>query len=1077
MPRNNELKKILLIGSGPIVIGQGCEFDYSGVQACKALREEGYHVVLVNSNPATIMTDPEFADRTYIEPITAEVIEAIMEREKPDAILPTLGGQTALNAAMELNRNGALARHGVKLIGANAQAIAKGEDRQLFKEAMLRIGLEVPRSGVARSLADVDRVVSEIGTFPLIIRPAFTLGGTGGGIAYNREELDAIVARGLDLSPVREVLIEESLLGWKEFEMEVMRDRMDNCVVVCSIENFDPMGVHTGDSITVAPAQTLTDKEYQMMRDAAFAVIREIGVETGGSNIQFAVHPENGRMVVIEMNPRVSRSSALASKATGFPIAKIAAKLAVGYTLDEIKNDITRETPACFEPTIDYCVVKVPRFTFEKFPQADATLTTRMKSVGEAMAIGRTFKEALQKALRSLEIKRFGLCGDGGDRSVDPETLRFKLSIPNADRIFYLAQAFQDGMSIDDVFELTKIDKWFLRNMQQIVAEAEALGSTNSQSAGTGRNGSVSHAKKLGFSDRQLAFAANTSENQIRTQRISAGVIPTYRLVDTCAAEFEAYTPYYYSTYGDENERRESGKRKIMVLGGGPNRIGQGIEFDYCCVHAAFALRELGFETIMVNSNPETVSTDYDTSDKLYFEPLTLEDVLNIYDQEKPEGVFVQFGGQTPLNLAGGLKAAGVPIFGTQPESIETAEDRQLFAAMLDKLGLRQTPSGSAINTDEAVTIATKIGYPVLVRPSFVLGGRAMELVYNEEDLRRYMTSAIEVTPDRPVLVDRFLEDAIEVDVDCISDGETTVIGAIMEHIEEAGIHSGDSACVVPTFSLSKKVLDEISAATKAMARELKVRGLMNVQFAVKGEDVYVLEVNPRASRTVPFISKAIGVPLAKLAANVMTGKSLRELGFTQEIVPKHFSVKEAVFPFLRYEGVDISLGPEMKSTGEVMGIDVDLGLAYAKSQMAAPPPLPKKGNVFISVKDSDKEAVIPVAREFVKLGFGIISTSGTEATLAKAKIKVKKVFKLHEGRPNVLDRIKNGDINFIINTPSGKIPREHEVMIRNAALAAKIPIMTTLRAAQASANGIRSLQKSKVQVRSLQEYHADRTT
>jgi carbamoyl-phosphate synthase large subunit len=1077
MPRNNELKKILLIGSGPIVIGQGCEFDYSGVQACKALREEGYQVVLVNSNPATIMTDPEFADRTYIEPITAEVIEAIMEREKPDAILPTLGGQTALNAAMELNRNGALARHGVKLIGANAQAIAKGEDRQLFKEAMLRIGLEVPRSGVARSLVDVDRVVREIGTFPLIIRPAFTLGGTGGGIAYNREELDTIVARGLDLSPVREVLIEESLLGWKEFEMEVMRDRMDNCVVVCSIENFDPMGVHTGDSITVAPAQTLTDKEYQMMRDAAFAVIREIGVETGGSNIQFAVHPENGRMVVIEMNPRVSRSSALASKATGFPIAKIAAKLAVGYTLDEIKNDITRETPACFEPTIDYCVVKVPRFTFEKFPQADATLTTRMKSVGEAMAIGRTFKEALQKALRSLEIKRFGLCADGADRSVDPETLRLKLSIPNVDRIFYLAQAFQDDMSIDDVFELTKIDKWFLRNMQQIVAEAQALGSTNLQSADTGRNGSVSHAKKLGFSDRQLAFAANTSENQIRTQRISAGVIPTYRLVDTCAAEFEAYTPYYYSTYGDENERRESGKRKIMILGGGPNRIGQGIEFDYCCVHAAFALRELGFETIMVNSNPETVSTDYDTSDKLYFEPLTLEDVLNIYDQEKPEGVFVQFGGQTPLNLAGGLKAAGVPILGTQPESIETAEDRQLFAAMLDKLGLRQTPSGSAINIDEAVAIATKIGYPVLVRPSFVLGGRAMELVYNEEDLRRYMTSAIEVTPDRPVLVDRFLEDAIEVDVDCISDGETTVIAAIMEHIEEAGIHSGDSACVVPTFSLSKKVLDEISAATKAMARELKVRGLMNVQFAVKGEDVYVLEVNPRASRTVPFVSKAIGVPLAKLAANVMTGKSLRELGFTQEIVPKHFSVKEAVFPFLRYEGVDISLGPEMKSTGEVMGIDVDLGLAYAKSQMAAPPPLPKKGNVFISVKDSDKEAVIPVAHEFVKLGFGIISTSGTAATLAKAKIKVKKVFKLHEGRPNVLDRIKNGDINFIINTPSGKIPREHEVMIRNAALAAKIPIMTTLRAAQASANGIRSLQKSKVQVRSLQEYHADRTT
>ncbi|PYK09874.1 MAG: carbamoyl phosphate synthase large subunit [Verrucomicrobia bacterium] len=1064
MPRNNELKKILLIGSGPIVIGQGCEFDYSGVQACKALREEGYEVVLVNSNPATIMTDPEFADRTYVEPITPEVIEAIMERERPDAILPTLGGQTALNAAMELNRNGALARHGVKLIGANAQAIAKGEDRQLFKEAMLRIGLEVPRSGVARSLAELDRIVAEIGTFPLIIRPAFTLGGAGGGIAYNREELDVIAARGLDLSPVHEVLIEESLVGWKEFEMEVMRDRMDNCVVVCSIENFDPMGVHTGDSITVAPVQTLTDKEYQMMRDAAFAVIREIGVETGGSNIQFAVHPDNGRMVVIEMNPRVSRSSALASKATGFPIAKIAAKLAVGYALDEIKNDITRETPACFEPTIDYCVVKVPRFTFEKFPQADATLTTRMKSVGEAMAIGRTFKEALQKALRSLEIKRFGLLGDGMDKDIDSEALRLKLAIPNAERIFYIAQAFQKGASVDEVFDLTKIDKWFLRNIADLVAETGCL-----------KTKIFSRAKKLGFSDRQLAVARGASEETIRSERKTLNVTPMYRLVDTCAAEFEAYTPYYYSTYGDENERRESAKRKIMILGGGPNRIGQGIEFDYCCVHAAFALRDLGFETIMVNSNPETVSTDYDTSDKLYFEPLTLEDVLNIYDQEKPEGVFVQFGGQTPLNLASGLTAAGVPILGTQPESIETAEDRQLFAAMLDKLGLRQTPNGSATSTEAAVGIAKKVGYPVLVRPSFVLGGRAMELVYNEGDLRRYMASAIEVTPDRPVLIDRFLEDAIEVDVDCISDGETTVIGAIMEHIEEAGIHSGDSACVIPTFSLSQKVLDEISAATKAMARALKVRGLMNVQFAVKGDDAYVLEVNPRASRTVPFVSKAIGVPLAKLAAKVMTGKSLRELGFTREIVPKHFSVKEAVFPFLRYEGLDISLGPEMKSTGEVMGMDIDLGLAYAKSQMAAPPPLPKTGKVFISVKDADKDAVIPVAREFVKLGFEIISTSGTAEALAKAKIKVTKVFKIHEGRPNVLDRIKNGDINFIINTPSGKIPREHEVVIRNAALAAKIPIMTTVRAALASANGIRSLQKRKVQVRSLQEYHASR--
>jgi carbamoyl-phosphate synthase large subunit len=1061
MPRNDQLKKILLIGSGPIVIGQGCEFDYSGVQACKALREEGYQVVLVNSNPATIMTDPEFADRTYIEPITPEVIEAIIEREKPDALLPTMGGQTALNAAMALNRNGALARHGVKLIGANAQAIAKGEDRQLFKEAMLRIGLDVPRSGIARSLADMERIVDEIGTFPLIIRPAFTLGGSGGGIAYNRDELDEIASRGLDLSPVNEVLIEESLVGWKEFEMEVMRDRADNCVVVCSIENFDPMGVHTGDSITVAPVQTLTDKEYQSMRDAAFDVIREIGVETGGSNIQFAVDPNNGRMVVIEMNPRVSRSSALASKATGFPIAKIAAKLAVGYTLDEIKNDITRETPASFEPTIDYCVVKVPRFTFEKFPQADATLTTQMKSVGEAMAIGRTFKEALQKALRSLEIKRFGLCGDGAEKRVDPETLRLKLSVPNADRIFYLAQAFQDKMSIDEVFDLTRIDRWFLHNVAEIVRESACLKTT-----------AFARAKKLGFSDRQIAIAQESSEKAIRAKRIQEKVVPTYRLVDTCAAEFEAFTPYYYSTYGDENERRESGKRKIMILGGGPNRIGQGIEFDYCCVHAAFALRELGFETIMVNSNPETVSTDYDTSDKLYFEPLTLEDVLNIYDQEKPEGVIVQFGGQTPLNLADGLKEAGVPIIGTQPESIETAEDRKLFAAMLDKLGLRQTPSGSVVNTDEAVAIANKIGYPVLVRPSFVLGGRAMELVYQEEDLRRYMATAIEVTPDRPVLVDRFLEDAIEVDVDCIADGETTVIGAIMEHIEEAGIHSGDSACVIPTFSLSKKVLDEISTATKAMARELQVRGLMNVQFAVKDEEVYVLEVNPRASRTVPFVSKAIGVPLAKLAAKVMTGKTLHELGFTKEIVPKHYSVKEAVFPFLRYQGIDIALGPEMKSTGEVMGIDVDLGLAYAKSQMAAPPALPTSGNVFISVKDSDKKAVLPVAREFVSLGFGIIATEGTAQTLIKERIPVTKVFKLREGRPNVLDRVKNGDINFIINTPSGKIPREDEVRIRNAALAQKIPIMTTLRAAQASANGIRSLQKRKLQVRSLQEYH-----
>ena len=1082
MPRNDQLKKILLIGSGPIVIGQGCEFDYSGVQACKALREEGYEVVLVNSNPATIMTDPEFADRTYIEPITPEVIEAIMEREKPDAILPTMGGQTALNAAMELNRNGALARHNVRLIGANAQAIAKGEDRQLFKEAMVRIGLDVARSGVAKTLPDATRIADEIGTFPLIIRPAFTLGGSGGGIAYNREELDEIVERGLDLSPVTEVLIEESLVGWKEFEMEVMRDCADNCVVICSIENLDPMGVHTGDSITVAPAQTLTDKEFQMMRDASFAVIREIGVETGGSNIQFAVNPDNGRMIVIEMNPRVSRSSALASKATGFPIAKIAAKLAVGYTLDEIRNDITRETPASFEPTIDYCVVKVPRFTFEKFPQADATLTTQMKSVGEAMAIGRTFKEALQKALRSLEIKRFGLCSDGKEKRVDAATLRLRLSIPNAERIFYIAQAFEDGMSIDEVFELTKIDRWFLHNLREIVTKAADIPKNPAQklieNVAPGDHAAVLSSymrglKKLGFSDTQLGHLYGTPDAHIRAGRKKFEVLPTYRLVDTCAAEFEAFTPYYYSTYGTENEMRPSTKRKIMILGGGPNRIGQGIEFDYCCVHAAFALRELGFETIMVNSNPETVSTDYDTSDKLYFEPLTLEDVLNIYDQELPEGVIVQFGGQTPLNLADGLKAAGVPIIGTQPESIEIAEDRKLFAAMLDKLGLRQTPSGSAVSADEAVTIAERIGYPVLVRPSFVLGGRAMELVYNADDLRRYMQNAIEVSPERPVLVDRFLEDAMEVDVDCISDGEISVIGAIMEHIEQAGIHSGDSACVIPTFTLSKKVLAEITSATKAMARELKVCGLMNVQFAVKGEDVYVLEVNPRASRTVPFVSKAIGVPLAKLAAKVMAGKTLTELGFTAEIIPKHFSVKEAVFPFLRYQGTDIALGPEMKSTGEVMGIDADLGLAYAKSQMAAPPPLPKGGNVFISVKDSDKENVVSVAREFVDLNFGIVATAGTAAKLESEGVPVTKVYKVREGRPNVLDRVKNGDINFIINTPSGKIPREDEVSIRNAALVQKIPIMTTIRAAQASANGIRSLQRNKLTVKTLQEYHA----
>ena len=1066
MPRDNSIHKILLIGSGPIVIGQGCEFDYSGVQACKALKEEGYEVVLINSNPATIMTDPEFAPRTYIEPITPEVVTKIIEREKPDALLPTLGGQTALNCAMALVASGVLEKHGVRMIGAKAEAIHKGEDRQAFKEAMARIGLEVARSVTVHSMEEARKAAVELGTFPLVIRPAFTLGGMGGGIAYNREEYESTVARGLDLSPVTEVLVEESLLGWKEFEMEVMRDHADNCVIVCSIENFDPMGVHTGDSITVAPAQTLTDKEYQRMRDASFAVIREIGVETGGSNIQFCVHPDNGRMIVIEMNPRVSRSSALASKATGFPIAKIAAKLAVGYTLDEVRNDITRETPACFEPSIDYVVVKLPRFTFEKFPQADTTLTTQMKSVGEAMAIGRTFKEAMQKALRSLEVKRFGLLGDGADQALDADTLRRRLSIPNSERIFAIGQALKGGMSVEEIFQLTKIDRWFLEHLSQIVREESVLSESLSSEERLRR------AKKMGFSDRQIAFASNVTESEVRATRNKLGVEPTYRLVDTCAAEFEAYTPYYYSTYGVENERRESSKKKVIILGGGPNRIGQGIEFDYCCVHAAFALKEMGFETIMVNSNPETVSTDYDTSDKLYFEPLTLEDVLNICEQEKPWGVIVQFGGQTPLNLAQGLSRAGVPIIGTSPSSIEIAEDRKLFSAMLDKLGIRQTPGGTATNEVEAVEVAARVGYPVLVRPSFVLGGRAMERVHSETDLRRYIRTAVEASPERPVLVDRFLEDATEVDVDCISDGETVVIGAIMEHIEEAGIHSGDSACVIPPFSLSESVKLAITDSTKRMAKELQVLGLMNVQFAVKDEQVYVLEVNPRASRTVPFVSKAIGFPLAKLAAKVMAGAKLKDLGFTKEVVPSHFCVKEAVFPFIKFPGVDIVLGPEMRSTGEVMGIDRIAGLAYAKAQMAAQPPLPEKGNVFISVPDREKARAVEIGRGFADLGFVLFATTGTAAALKAAHVPVNVLFKIGEGRPNALDMVKNGEMALIINTPSGKTAREDEIKIRSTASSARIPVMTTLRAAAASLEGIRAIREHGLSVRTLQEFH-----
>lgn len=1063
MPRDTSIKKILVIGSGPIVIGQGCEFDYSGVQACKALREEGYDVILVNSNPATIMTDPEFAFRTYIEPITPEVVEKIIIREKPDALLPTLGGQTALNTSMSLFKSGALDKHGVRMIGANADAIDKGEDRQRFKDAMLKIGLDVPQSGTAHTMEEARAIAEMIGRYPLIIRPAFTLGGQGGGIAYNREEFEEIITRGLDLSPVSEVLVEESLLGWKEFEMEVMRDHADNCVVICSIENLDPMGVHTGDSITVAPIQTLSDREYQIMRDASFAVIREIGVETGGSNIQFATDPQTGRMIVIEMNPRVSRSSALASKATGFPIAKIAAKLAVGYSLDEIRNDITRETPASFEPTIDYVVTKIPRFTFEKFPAANPVLTTSMKSVGEAMSIGRTFKESMQKCLRSLETGRWGFGFDNKDpQAPSREEIERKLRVPNAERIFWLQTAFVAGYTVEQIFEITAIDPWFLRHLEEIAKEGMNLAQTP-----------LKKAKKLGFSDRQIAKARGVKEDQVRAERKAAGIIPTYRLVDTCAAEFEAYTPYFYSSYGDENEARESDKKKIIILGGGPNRIGQGIEFDYCCVHASFALKELGYETIMVNSNPETVSTDYDTSDKLFFEPLTLEDVLNICDQEKPDGVIVQFGGQTPLNLAADLKRHGVPIIGTSPESIELAEDRKHFSALLDKIGLKQAEAGTAVSAEEALVIANRIGYPVLVRPSFVLGGRAMMIVYNDAELDRYMREAVTASPERPVLVDRFLDNATEVDVDCIADGTTAIVGAIMEHIEQAGIHSGDSACMIPAFSLSAEIQEKIESAAVNLAKELNVKGLMNIQFAVKDNELYVIEVNPRASRTVPFVSKAIGVPLAKLAAKIMVGKTLQELGFTKRIIPAHFNVKEAVFPWNRFPGIDIVLGPEMKSTGEVMGIDADAGMAYAKAQMSAFNPLPTKGNVFISVSDRDKPRTVAIARDLAEMGFTIFSTGGTHQLFTQEGIPSVRVYKILEGaRPHCVDLMKNNEIHFVINTPSSHESRADEVQIRAGAIANKISYATNLAAAEASVRGIRSLQKNELTVRSIQEFH-----
>ncbi len=1065
MPKDTSIKKILVIGSGPIVIGQGCEFDYSGTQACKALRQEGYEVVLVNSNPATIMTDPETAPRTYIEPITPEYVEKIIAREKPDAMLPTLGGQTALNCAMALHRQGILEKHGVRMIGANADAIDKGEDRQRFKEAMIRIGLDLPASGTAHNMAEAwDIANNVIGRYPMIIRPAFTLGGSGGGVAYNKAEFEEIVARGLDLSPVTEVLIEESLLGWKEFEMEVMRDRNDNCVAICSIENMDPMGVHTGDSITVAPAMTLTDREYAIMKEASFAIIREIGVASGGSNIQFAMCPKTGRMVVIEMNPRVSRSSALASKATGFPIAKLAAKLAVGYTLDELKNDITKDTPASFEPTIDYVVCKVPRFTFEKFKKADERLTTAMKSVGEVMSIGRTFKDSLQKALRSLETGRWGFGFDTKD-PVNPSRKEIcaKLSVPNAERIFWLQTAFVNGFTLEEVQELTQIDPWFLDQLQQLAEAGMRLKTLD-----------LRQAKKLGFSDRQIALARGCTEDEVRAERKREGILPTYRLVDTCAGEFRAVTPYYYSSYGDEDEARPNDKKTIMILGGGPNRIGQGIEFDYCCVHASFALKELGYETIMVNSNPETVSTDFDTSDKLYFEPLTLEDVLNICDVEKPCGVIVQFGGQTPLNLAAALQERGVPIIGTSPRSIELAEDRKYFSALLDEIGLRQAEAGTATNEEEAVEVAKRIGFPVLVRPSFVLGGRAMMIVYDESELRTYMREAVDASPERPVLVDRFLQHAMEIDVDVIADGETSVVGAIMQHVEPAGIHSGDSACMIPPNRVSVGMHKEMMRAAKELAKKLNVKGLMNCQFAIKDEQLYVIEVNPRASRTVPFVSKSIGVPLAKLAAKVMSGMTLKELGFTKEVVPPYYTVKEAVFPWNRFPGIDVVLGPEMHSTGEVMGIDTDPELAYMKSQISAFNPLPKSGLVFISVNDRDKEHVLEVAQNFAKAGFDICATKGTMIHLLQNGIECERAYKVLEGhRPNIVDRIKNGDIVFVINTPGSHDAREDEVAIRAAAVSNNISYTTDLSSARACASAILHNKDKEPEVCTLQEFHA----
>jgi carbamoyl-phosphate synthase large subunit len=1083
MPRRQDLKSILILGSGPIVIGQACEFDYSGVQACKALRGDGYRIILINSNPATIMTDPEMADRTYIEPITPEVVAKIIEQERPDAILPTLGGQTALNCAMQLHDMGVLEKFRVEMIGAKPASIQKAEGRLEFRDAMQKVGLVCARSQLAYSMTEARAAVDQIG-LPCVIRPGFTMGGSGGGIAYNLQEFEEICARGLSMSLNSEILIEESIAGWKEYELEVIRDKNDNVIIVCSIENFDPMGVHTGDSITVAPAQTLSDREYQLMRDAAIACIREIGVDTGGSNVQFAINPRDGRMVVIEMNPRVSRSSALASKATGFPIAKVAAKLAVGYTLDELDNDITKTTKACFEPTIDYCVVKFPRWAFEKFPTADSVLTTQMKSVGEVMAIGRTFKEAMQKALRGLETGRNGFGNVPGKphckpEDAHPEAIRPHLATPRADRVDWVRTAFLAGMTVEEIHDYSRIDPWFLDQLQLLVQHEQQILAMAQKGLPALAKDFLQRTKALGFSDRQIAaaFGGKVTEWDVRAHRKKLGVTPVYKRVDTCAAEYPSYTPYLYSSYdGTEDEvgtAAATGKRRVIVLGGGPNRIGQGIEFDYCCVHAAMALRQLGYETVMVNSNPETVSTDFDTSDMLFFEPLTHEDVMNVVDRLQPHGVIVQFGGQTPLNLARGLHDHGAPLVGTSVDSIEAAEDRELFSKLIEKLGIDQPSNGMATSAAQALAVADRIGYPVLVRPSFVLGGRAMEVVYDREGLGSYMERHRSFSEERPLLVDKFLDAAIEVDVDAIADGKTVLIGGIMEHIEEAGIHSGDSSCSLPPYTLSDGLIEEICTKTRLLAKELGVVGLMNVQWAVRGPKVYILEANPRASRTVPFVSKAIGQPLAKFAARLMLGETLAQVGAKERLDPPYFSVKAPVFPFNKFQGVDTLLGPEMKSTGEVMGVDARFGTAFAKAMIGAGNALPREGKVFVSVRDEDKRLITPLIDRLHGLGFEIVATSGTARALQNAGIPVQRVFKLHEGRPHVGDLIVNREVRLVINTPSGRRERSDDRLIRSSSVSHRIPCITTLAAASATIQGLEAWLKKPLAVSPLQQYHA----